>query len=181
MKLKWLYTLTLVAKLQILGMNLAVGIDGSIGKPMIREGQDIHVYVRRSLRDVFRKIPTFSLEVKVCAEIFYTSFLQRICWNCTKIADSVICTCHLVVSKHYNNMLFARLLCSSWREFLLNELENDWILRYLSPLAVLTLYPKYWRFRNCHYCGLTVKHHFILKQFLFSEPFSVLEYYWFLV
>lgn len=50
---------------KILGVNMAVGIDGSVGKPMIREGHGIDVYVRRSLRDVFRKIPTFSLEVKV--------------------------------------------------------------------------------------------------------------------
>lgn len=50
---------------EILGINLAVGINGSIGKPMIREGRDIHVYVKRSLRDVFRKVPTFVLEVKV--------------------------------------------------------------------------------------------------------------------
>jgi vacuolar protein sorting-associated protein 13A/C len=50
---------------EIIGMNMAVGINGSLGKPMIREGEDIHIYVRRSLRDVFRKIPTFSLEVKV--------------------------------------------------------------------------------------------------------------------
>lgn len=52
-------------KLQILGINLAVGINGSIGKPMIREGRDIHVYVKRSLRDFFRKVPTLVLEVKV--------------------------------------------------------------------------------------------------------------------
>lgn len=44
---------------------MAVGISGSVGKPMIREGREVHVYVRRSLRDVFRKVPTFSLEVKV--------------------------------------------------------------------------------------------------------------------
>ncbi|KAK3025351.1 hypothetical protein RJ639_043860, partial [Escallonia herrerae] len=50
---------------EILGINMAVGIDGNIGKPMIRDGQDIHVYVRRSLRDIFRKVPTLSLEVKV--------------------------------------------------------------------------------------------------------------------
>ncbi|MCD7461321.1 hypothetical protein HAX54_045891 [Datura stramonium] len=42
---------------EILGINMAVGINGCIGKPMIREGRDIHVYVRRSLRDVFRKVP----------------------------------------------------------------------------------------------------------------------------
>ncbi|XP_059643008.1 uncharacterized protein LOC132284858 [Cornus florida] len=50
---------------EILGINMAVGINGCIGKPLIREGREIHVYVRRSLRDVFRKVPTFSLEVKV--------------------------------------------------------------------------------------------------------------------
>lgn len=52
-------------KLQILGINMFVGIDGFIGKPMIREGNGIDIYVRRSLRDVFKKVPTFSLEVKV--------------------------------------------------------------------------------------------------------------------
>ncbi|KAL3505576.1 hypothetical protein ACH5RR_030958 [Cinchona calisaya] len=50
---------------KIVGINMAIGVDGSIGQPMIREGRDIHVYVRRSLRDVFRKVPTFSLEVKI--------------------------------------------------------------------------------------------------------------------
>ncbi|XWS14258.1 hypothetical protein CRYUN_Cryun36dG0107400 [Craigia yunnanensis] len=50
---------------EILGVNLSVGIDGCIGKPLIREGRGLDVYVRRSLRDVFRKVPTFALEVKV--------------------------------------------------------------------------------------------------------------------
>ncbi|KAF3970469.1 hypothetical protein CMV_005848 [Castanea mollissima] len=50
---------------EVLGINMSVGIDGCIGKPMIREVQGFEVYVRRSLRDVFRKVPTFSLEVKV--------------------------------------------------------------------------------------------------------------------
>ncbi|KAG8370579.1 hypothetical protein BUALT_Bualt14G0131800 [Buddleja alternifolia] len=50
---------------EILGINMAVGINGSIGKQMIREGREVHVYIRRSLRDVFRKVPTFALEVKV--------------------------------------------------------------------------------------------------------------------
>lgn len=52
-------------ELQILGINMSVGIDGRLGKPMIREGQGLDIFVRRSLRDVFRKVPTFSLEVKV--------------------------------------------------------------------------------------------------------------------
>ncbi|XVF38939.1 hypothetical protein REPUB_Repub20aG0145800 [Reevesia pubescens] len=50
---------------EILGVNMSVGIDGYIGKPLIREGRGLDVYVRRSLRDVFRKVPTFALEVKV--------------------------------------------------------------------------------------------------------------------
>ncbi|KAH6757936.1 calcium-dependent lipid-binding family protein [Perilla frutescens var. hirtella] len=50
---------------EVLGINMAVGIDGSVGKPMIREGRGVHIFVRRSLRDVFRKVPTFALEVKV--------------------------------------------------------------------------------------------------------------------
>lgn len=54
---------------QIIGINMAVGIDGCLGKPMIRDGQDIHIYVRRSLRDIFRKVPTLALEVKVCVEV----------------------------------------------------------------------------------------------------------------
>lgn len=44
---------------------MSVGVDGCLGKPMIQEGQGLDIYVRRSLRDVFRKVPTFSLEVKV--------------------------------------------------------------------------------------------------------------------
>ncbi|XP_031738035.1 uncharacterized protein LOC101213129 isoform X1 [Cucumis sativus] len=50
---------------EILGVNMLVGINGCIGKPMIQEGQGLEVYVRRSLRDVFRKVPTFSLEIVV--------------------------------------------------------------------------------------------------------------------
>ncbi|KAK8671255.1 hypothetical protein V6N13_037855 [Hibiscus sabdariffa] len=50
---------------EILGVNMYVGIDGCIGKPLIREGRGLDIYVRRSLRDVFRKVPTFALEVKV--------------------------------------------------------------------------------------------------------------------
>ncbi|GMP76185.1 hypothetical protein CsSME_00032969 [Camellia sinensis var. sinensis] len=60
---------------EILGINMAVGINGCIGKPMIRDGQGINVNVRRSLRDVFRKVPTFSLGVKV---IFVTGDLLLI-------------------------------------------------------------------------------------------------------
>ncbi|KAJ8767440.1 hypothetical protein K2173_017484 [Erythroxylum novogranatense] len=50
---------------EILGINMFVGVDGCLGKPMIREGKGLDIFVRRSLRDVFRKVPTFTLEVKV--------------------------------------------------------------------------------------------------------------------
>ncbi|KAK8704101.1 hypothetical protein V6N13_047734 [Hibiscus sabdariffa] len=49
---------------EFLGVNMFVGLDGCIGKPLIRESKGLDVYVRRSLRDVFKKVPTFSLEVK---------------------------------------------------------------------------------------------------------------------
>ncbi|GAB2300237.1 hypothetical protein Dimus_034275 [Dionaea muscipula] len=54
-----------VLRAEIHGINMAVGIDGCLGKPMIREGDGFVVSVRRSLRDVFRKVPTFSLEVQM--------------------------------------------------------------------------------------------------------------------
>lgn len=50
---------------------MSVGINGSIGKPMIREGQGLDIFVRRSLRDVFQKVPTLSVEVKVLVFFFY--------------------------------------------------------------------------------------------------------------
>lgn len=50
---------------QIHGINMAIGINGRLGKPMIREGQGIDIEVRRSLRDVFRKVPNISVKVQV--------------------------------------------------------------------------------------------------------------------
>lgn len=47
------------------GINMAVGVNGVLGKPIIRDGQGVHIQVRRSLRDIFRRIPTLALEVKV--------------------------------------------------------------------------------------------------------------------
>jgi len=51
---------------------MSVGINGSIGKPMIREGQGLDIFVRRSLRDVFKKVPTLSVEVKV--QVYFSIF-----------------------------------------------------------------------------------------------------------
>lgn len=44
---------------------MAVGVNGTLGKCMIREGHGINVGVRRSLRDVFRKVPMLSMKVQV--------------------------------------------------------------------------------------------------------------------
>ncbi|XP_078179744.1 uncharacterized protein LOC144573852 isoform X2 [Carex rostrata] len=50
---------------EIDGINMAIGVDGTLGKPMVREGQRMLIEVRRSLRDVFRKVPTMTIEVQV--------------------------------------------------------------------------------------------------------------------
>lgn len=55
---------------------MSVGVDGCVGKPMIQEGKGFDIYVRRSLRDVFRKVPTFSLEVKVEYFIYRISLFK---------------------------------------------------------------------------------------------------------
>lgn len=49
---------------------MAVGVNGNLGKCMIREGHGIHVEVRRSLRDVFRKVPMLSMKVQVINFVF---------------------------------------------------------------------------------------------------------------
>ncbi|VAI46163.1 unnamed protein product [Triticum turgidum subsp. durum] len=50
---------------EINGINMAVGVNGTLGKCMIREGHGINVGVRRSLRDVFRKVPMLSMKVQI--------------------------------------------------------------------------------------------------------------------
>lgn len=44
---------------------MCVGDGNSFGKPMIRGGHGFDVYVRRSLVDIFKKVPTVSIDVKV--------------------------------------------------------------------------------------------------------------------
>lgn len=52
---------------------MAVGVNGTLGKCMIREGHGINVGVRRSLRDVFRKVPMLSMKVQVINLFFLYS------------------------------------------------------------------------------------------------------------
>jgi hypothetical protein len=51
--------------MQINGINMAVGVNGTLGKCMIRNGHGINIEVRRSLRDIFRKVPMLSMTVQV--------------------------------------------------------------------------------------------------------------------
>lgn len=44
---------------------MAVGVNGTLGKCMIRDGHGINIEVRRSLRDVFKKVPILSMKFQV--------------------------------------------------------------------------------------------------------------------
>lgn len=44
---------------------MAVGINGFLGMPMIREEEGFNIHIRRSLRDVFRRVPTVYVDVRV--------------------------------------------------------------------------------------------------------------------
>ncbi|CAL5058295.1 unnamed protein product [Urochloa decumbens] len=50
---------------EINGINMAVGINGTLGKCMIRDGHGINIEVRRSLRDIFRKVPILSMKFQI--------------------------------------------------------------------------------------------------------------------
>ncbi|PIA59067.1 hypothetical protein AQUCO_00400135v1 [Aquilegia coerulea] len=97
---------------------MAVGIDGGVGKPMILEDQGLHTCVRHSLRDVFRKVLTFSIEAKVVSPEF--AF-----YDSTKLSvdDSL----------HGEKLLRAKLALS----FMYASKENDtWIRTLVKDLTV---------------------------------------------
>lgn len=50
---------------EITGMNMVVGIDGRLGKPMIQEACGLHIKVCRSLRDVFKKVPEVAVDIQI--------------------------------------------------------------------------------------------------------------------
>ncbi|XP_015689233.1 uncharacterized protein LOC102707936 [Oryza brachyantha] len=50
---------------EINGINMAVGVNGILGKSMIREGHGINIEVRRSLRDVFKRVPILSMKFQI--------------------------------------------------------------------------------------------------------------------
>lgn len=54
-----------VLNAEIMGMNMVVGIDGQLGKPMIQEACGLHIKVCRSLRDVFKKVPEVAVDIQI--------------------------------------------------------------------------------------------------------------------
>ena len=68
---------------------MAVGINGLLGKPMIREEKGFHIQIRRSLRDVFRRVPTVNVDVRVNIHAILTSVAVCICFFFCYIFQSV--------------------------------------------------------------------------------------------
>ncbi|XP_078433928.1 calcium-dependent lipid-binding family protein isoform X2 [Wolffia australiana] len=54
-----------ILDIQVSEINMAVGVDGCLGMHMIREEEGFHIKIRRSLRDVFRRVPTIYVDVTV--------------------------------------------------------------------------------------------------------------------
>ena len=50
---------------------MAVGVNGILGKSMIREGHGINIEVRRSLRDVFNRVPMLCMKFQVINLFLY--------------------------------------------------------------------------------------------------------------
>lgn len=88
--------------IQILGINVTVGINGCVGKPMIREGREVKLHVRRSLRDVFRKVPTLFLEIKVISQFLFlkcVSFLSFLLSKLKLLISPSIAEAHSLVEQ----------------------------------------------------------------------------------
>uniref|UniRef100_A0A0E0NER2 C2 domain-containing protein n=1 Tax=Oryza rufipogon TaxID=4529 RepID=A0A0E0NER2_ORYRU len=54
-----------ILQAEINGINMAVGVNGILGKSMIREGHGINIEVRRSLRDVFKRVPMLCMKFQI--------------------------------------------------------------------------------------------------------------------
>ena len=74
---------------------MAVGVNGTLGKCMIRDGHGINVEVRRSLRDIFRKVPILCMKVQVMNLVFSYSVPYNLIWSplfCCLIATFYLVT-----------------------------------------------------------------------------------------
>jgi len=71
---------------------MAVGINGTLGKCMIRDGRGINLEVRRSLRDVFKKVPILCMKVQVINFVFLS-----LCLKCCLIDTYFLVTINLIL------------------------------------------------------------------------------------
>lgn len=60
---------------------MAVGVNGTLGKCMIRDGHGINIEVRRSLRDIFRKVPMLCMNVQVIFYVFLFCAYNILIWS----------------------------------------------------------------------------------------------------
>jgi len=97
--LLWIYNESYHVIWQMHGINMAVGVNGHMGKPLIREGQGIHIQVRRSLRDVFRKVPTISIEVQVMI-FFLVFYIHDLFYDKSKLQKDLLYYVTLIPLKY---------------------------------------------------------------------------------
>ena len=75
---------------------MAVGVNGILGKCMIQDGHGINVEVRRSLRDIFRKVPILCMKVQVMNFVFLILRLQL-----NMVSTFLLSDCHFLFGHHY--------------------------------------------------------------------------------
>ena len=89
---------------------MAVGVNGTLGKCMIRDGHGINVEVRRSLRDIFRKVPILCMKVQVMNLVFSYSVPYNLIWS--PLFCCLIATFYLVTIISYLNANLLFVACS---------------------------------------------------------------------
>ena len=89
---------------------MAVGVNGALGKCMIRDGHGINVEVRRSLRDIFRKVPILCMKVQVMNLVFSYSVPYNLIWS--PLFCCLIATFYLVTIISYLNANLLFVACS---------------------------------------------------------------------
>jgi len=89
---------------------MAVGVNGILGKCMIQDGHGINVEVRRSLRDIFRKVPILCMKVQVMNLVFSYSVPYNLIWS--PLFCCLIATFYLVTIISYLNANLLFVACS---------------------------------------------------------------------
>ena len=89
---------------------MAVGVNGILGKCMIQDGHGINVEVRRSLRDIFRKVPILCMKVQVMNLVFSYSVPYNLIWS--PLFCCLIATFYLVTIVSYLNANLLFVACS---------------------------------------------------------------------